>query len=958
MKVEIDRGVVETHADAGTDSNEAVQLGANLVSLTATVTDNDGDTASASIDLGPQISIHDDGPVITSVTSGLATFNVDESAIPVIGSGQAPLGTQTDTHSFSGDFNVVTAGADGEQSLAYALTITHATTNLVDSITGQTVTLVQNGSNEVDGVVTISGQQVDVFKLTVDSSGDVKVEIDRGVVETHADAGTDSNEAVQLGANLVSLTATVTDNDGDTASASIDLGPQISIHDDGPLGPTVTLGTAVVGVDETPGPQTTGGATDVLGSTMVTFNGVSEHVADIFATVANKGVDTDVPSLSLDNGALSFASTGTSGIVSVGTLTFGADGPAASGAEKVALTVTNTSSGLTLTDGTAITLSVDASGRVIGTVGTDAANPTLSGKTAFAIALDPATGELYVAQYLSLHQDSLSNTPNDAVTLASGTVGVKVTLTDGDGDTASTTTDISSHVSFLDDGPTIGTTLNAVLASVNGSDVQGTWQPTFGADGPSATSAIGIAIPNATINGTTYAVSDTGTHNAAGDEVFQIAVAGTSNYTFFETTHYTPGTQTDELFAYATLAGAQAGLSNDEFFTLTLAANGTYNFDLVSNALQTFQTFNFTTLPPGNSDYATITNGVFTAHSGNDTLAGSSILIDGFDSTHTDPNSGNKVFINNGGGGGLGVNNGNLDTNETVFFEFNNIVGDAARVGDQSSVTIGVGKANTANESFQITIWNDTHTINHTETITQTDGTAVIVDAAHWQGTGVNTFFSFGEVDVENLGGTAAFAASDDKILVTSISGATVIGSTTLNFTPTITDGDGDTASGSNFSVSLNSTANANGGFTLVGTTGDDVILSSSHVDTLTGNGGTNTFEFNNPSDGGGQSNGAITSTNTDTITDFNTTKDVIEVSAAGFNAAINGGLTFGEVFTSSQVVNAADNNFTNSAQRFLFDQGNNTLYYSADGTTAHEHAIAILNLVAAINPANIHVAH
>ncbi len=167
VKVEIDRGVVETHADAGTDSNEAVQLGANLVSLTATVTDNDGDTASASIDLGPQISIHDDGPVITSVTSGLATFNVDESAIPVIGSGQAPLGTQTDTHSFSGDFNV-TAGADGEQSLAYALTITHATTNLVDSITGQTVTLVQNGSNEVDGVVTISGQQVDVFKLTVD----------------------------------------------------------------------------------------------------------------------------------------------------------------------------------------------------------------------------------------------------------------------------------------------------------------------------------------------------------------------------------------------------------------------------------------------------------------------------------------------------------------------------------------------------------------------------------------------------------------------------------------------------------------------------------------------------------------------------------------------------------------------------------------------------------------------
>ena len=30
----------------------------------------------------------------------------------------------------------------------------------------------------------------------------------------------------------------------------------------------------------------------------------------------------------------------------------------------------------------------------------------LTGKVAFAIALDPVTGEVYVAQYLSLHQDS------------------------------------------------------------------------------------------------------------------------------------------------------------------------------------------------------------------------------------------------------------------------------------------------------------------------------------------------------------------------------------------------------------------------------------------------------------------------------------------------------------------------------------------------------------------------
>ena len=108
------------------------------------------------------------------------------------------------------------------------------------------------------------------------------------------------------------------------------------------------------------------------------------------------------PLASLDNGALSFASSGASSIVTVTGGAFGADGP---GTTSSALSVTNAASGLTLTDGTAITLSL-VGGQIIGTVGADAANPSLTGKVAFAIALDPLTGQVYVAQYLSLHQDS------------------------------------------------------------------------------------------------------------------------------------------------------------------------------------------------------------------------------------------------------------------------------------------------------------------------------------------------------------------------------------------------------------------------------------------------------------------------------------------------------------------------------------------------------------------------
>jgi hypothetical protein len=280
----------------------------------------------------------------------------------------------------------------------------------------------------------------------------------------------------------------------------------------------------------------------------------------------------------------------------------------------------NGASGLTLTDGTAITLSLDGSGRVIGMVGTDSVNPGLTGETAFAIAIDPLTGKTYVAQYLSLHQDSSNSTPNDPVSLAAGSVGVTVTLTDGDGDKAtSTATDISSHVSFLDDGPTIGAIQNAVIPAVSGSDVQGTWQPVFGADGPQnvptgdpnpldpAFAAIGIAMGTAP-PGETYVVTNTGQHTPNGEAVFSVQVTNSSSNTatFFEYTHYDPSTHTAEMFAYGDLTDAVAGSTSttNQFFTLSMAANGTYDFHLTSTtALESVITTSFTS--GGNSGTGT-----------------------------------------------------------------------------------------------------------------------------------------------------------------------------------------------------------------------------------------------------------------------------------------------------------------------------------------------------------------
>ena len=72
---------------------------------------------------------------------------------------------------------------------------------------------------------------------------------------------------------------------------------------------------------------------------------------------------------------------------------------------------------------------------------------------AFAISINSGTGVVTVAQYLSLHQDSATNTPNDPVSLAAGSLAVTVTLTDGDGDQAQSVTDVSAQISFADDGP-------------------------------------------------------------------------------------------------------------------------------------------------------------------------------------------------------------------------------------------------------------------------------------------------------------------------------------------------------------------------------------------------------------------------------------------------------------------------------------------------------------------------
>src|SRR5262249_31214771 len=156
-----------------------VTMTSGLVSLTATITDNDGDHASSSLDISQKLVFRDDAPTMATGTATVPTLTVDESFLTSATNGingTTPDVTLTNTHasaSFANDF-VSNPGADGQSgSIAYALSINGGDgtdSGLVDAQSGQHVLLSLNGST-VEGR-TATGHDL-VFTVQVDGSGNV-----------------------------------------------------------------------------------------------------------------------------------------------------------------------------------------------------------------------------------------------------------------------------------------------------------------------------------------------------------------------------------------------------------------------------------------------------------------------------------------------------------------------------------------------------------------------------------------------------------------------------------------------------------------------------------------------------------------------------------------------------------------------------------------------------------------
>jgi Ca2+-binding RTX toxin-like protein len=107
---------------------------------------------------------------------------------------------------------------------------------------------------------------------------------------------------------------------------------------------------------------------------------------------------------------------------------------------------------------------------------------------------------------------------------------------------------------------------------------------------------------------------------------------------------------------------------------------------------------------------------------------------------------------------------------------------------------------------------------------------------------------------------------------------------------------------------------------TLVGGAGEDTLVGGLGLDNLSGGAGVDVFVLNK--------NGGI-----DSIGDFMTSGDKLQVSASTFGGGLVAGLLSGNQFLSGAAVGAGS--ATNASQRFLYNNTTGALYFDANGSAA-----------------------
>ncbi len=229
--------------------------------LTQTVTDADGDSDSDFVDLVSSatstdvatFSIKDDGPNAANATPGTAvTITLDETSAKV-------SGIRSATGAFASHFSSAASvyGSDGAGAIAYSLSLTgsNVASGLYALDTADTVTTDSDGIgqgsqivlNQVGNDIVGTVGTTEYIRLSVNASTGVVTFSQTNNIWHSNTANADEAAALSVTASALKLVQTVTDADGDTSTASYDLGTgsRLSILDDGPTAANATPGTPV-----------------------------------------------------------------------------------------------------------------------------------------------------------------------------------------------------------------------------------------------------------------------------------------------------------------------------------------------------------------------------------------------------------------------------------------------------------------------------------------------------------------------------------------------------------------------------------------------------------------------------------------------------------------------------------------------------------------------------------------
>ena len=479
--------------------------------------------SAATAEIGSMMVFEDDGPSI-AMAAPTDTTNVNTQDADTIGAN-----TDSATENFAGAFTTGSSsyGTDGAGSTnsAFALGVKTQGGDSALKSDGATIYLYLIGGKVLGSTSAVEasvGVANTIFDLAVSAGGSVTLrqfaEID------HAPPGVSSNYANQEAAmadDLVTLTGsvTLTDRDGDTATDSkvLNIGANIRFDDDGP---SVVLATP--------------------------------------ADATNVGTqDADTIGANADSAVQDFS--GAFGVTSSG---YGADGAGSTASVfALGLSTPGGASGLT-SDGGSIKLYL-VSGSVVGSTAASAGAITAD-NTIFDLAVS-ATGSVTLRQFAEIDHALPGVSSNYAAQQASMvdtlvTLTNTVTLTDGDGDTASDSKvlNIGANIKFDDHGPTV-TSISDLVGANDGQPIAGTYNFFVGADDVDNASTDGIVLNS--LAGTT----------AGGRPITDAAVAHFAEDATTVTYHFS-----FNYYAGPTSTTTQAATGSVVFNKL----DGTYSFDL------------------------------------------------------------------------------------------------------------------------------------------------------------------------------------------------------------------------------------------------------------------------------------------------------------------------------------------------------------------------------------------